>query len=154
MGKKAKAVMESGGLVSDDIVIGIIKDNIKTPECGKGFILDGFPRTVGQAEALDKMLVSEGAGKLSAVIEFKIPDEVLVERICGRWIHQASGRSYHEKFHVRRSPARVGSPALASFVLRYAALAAACAPDGAGHPLSPRRSRPRFRAGTTSRASR
>jgi len=98
MGKKAKAVMESGGLVSDDIVIGIIKDNIKSPECKKGFILDGFPRTVGQAEALDKMLVSEGAGKLNAVIEFKIPDEVLVERICGRWIHAASGRSYHEKF--------------------------------------------------------
>jgi len=106
MGKKAKAVMESGGLVSDDIVIGIIKDNIKTPECGKGFILDGFPRTVVQAEALDKMLVSEGAGKLSAVIEFKIPDEVLVERICGRWIHQASGRSYHEKFAPPKVPGK------------------------------------------------
>ena len=103
MGKKAKAVMESGGLVSDDIVIGIIKDNIKSDDCKKGFILDGFPRTVGQAESLDKMLVSEGVGKLNAVIEFKIPDEVLVERICGRWIHAASGRSYHEKFAVRSS---------------------------------------------------
>lgn len=99
MGKKAKAVMESGGLVSDDIVIGIISDNIKTPECGKGFILDGFPRTVAQAEALDKMLVEEKAGALSAVIEFKVPDETLVERIVGRLIHPASGRSYHEKFH-------------------------------------------------------
>ena len=99
MGKKAKAVMESGGLVSDDIVIGIIKDNIKTPECAKGFILDGFPRTVGQAEALEKMLKTENAGSLSAVIEFKVPDETLVERICGRLIHPASGRSYHEKFH-------------------------------------------------------
>lgn len=101
MGKKAKAVMESGGLVSDEIVIGIIKDNIKAPECSKGFILDGFPRTVKQAEALDQMLVSEKAGKLDAVIEFKIPDEVLVERICGRLIHAPSGRSYHEKFAVK-----------------------------------------------------
>lgn len=106
MGKKAKAVMESGGLVSDDIVIGIIKDNIKTPDCKKGFILDGFPRTVAQAEALDKMLVSEKAGALNAVIEFKIPDEVLVERICGRWIHAASGRSYHEKFAPPKVPGK------------------------------------------------
>ena len=101
MGKKAKAVMESGGLVSDDIVVGIIKDNIKTPECSKGFILDGFPRTVAQAESLDSMLVSERVGKIDAVLEFKVPDEILVDRICGRLIHAASGRSYHEKFAVR-----------------------------------------------------
>ncbi|KAL1503702.1 hypothetical protein AB1Y20_012175 [Prymnesium parvum] len=106
MGKKAKAVMEAGGLVSDDIVIGIIKENIKTPECAKGFILDGFPRTVKQAEALDEMLVAEKAGTLSAVIEFKIPDEVLVERICGRLVHAASGRSYHEKFAPPKVPGK------------------------------------------------
>ena len=64
-----------------------------------GFILDGFPRTVKQAEALDAMLKSESLGKIDQVIEFKVPDEVLVERICGRLIHQASGRSYHVKFH-------------------------------------------------------
>jgi len=98
MGKRAKAVMESGGLVSDDIVIGIIKDNIKTPDCSNGFILDGFPRTVEQAKSLDGMLVSEKCGSIDAVIEFKVPDEVLVERICGRMIHAPSGRSYHTKF--------------------------------------------------------
>ena len=98
---KAKALMESGGLVGDDIVVGIIKDNIKSPECANGFILDGFPRTVPQAEMLGEMLETEKLGKIDAVIEFKIPDETLVERICGRLIHAPSGRSYHEKFAVR-----------------------------------------------------
>ena len=94
MGLRAKAVMESGGLVSDDIVVGIIKENIKSPECKKGFILDGFPRTTVQAEKLDEMLIAERVGKIDHVLEFKIPDEVLVERICGRLIHAPSGRSY------------------------------------------------------------
>ena len=104
MGKKAKAVMEAGGLVSDDIVVGIIKENIHAPECKNGFILDGFPRTVGQAKTLDEMLVSEKVGTNGAVIEFKIPDELLVERICGRLVHAASGRSYHEKFAPPKVP--------------------------------------------------
>jgi len=97
IGKKAKAVMDSGGLVSDEIVIGIIKDAIKAPECKKGFILDGFPRTVVQAQKLDEML-GESKNSLDAATSFEIPDEVLVERVEGRWIHPASGRSYHTKF--------------------------------------------------------
>ena len=112
MGMKAKALMESGGLVGDDIVVGIIKDNIKSPECANGFILDGFPRTVPQAEMLGEMLETEKLGKIDAVIEFKIPDETLVERICGRLIHAPSGRSYHEKFAVRLPTRRHPPPAL------------------------------------------
>lgn len=75
VGLKAKAVMESGGLVSDEIVIGIIKEAIQRPACNKGFILDGFPRTVEQAKKLDSML-SESNDKLDKAIEFNIPDEV------------------------------------------------------------------------------
>lgn len=104
MGKKADAVMKAGGLVSDDIVVGIIRENIQSPDCAKGFILDGFPRTVPQAEMLDKMLVENRVGKINNVLEFKVPDEVLVERICGRLIHLASGRSYHVKFAPPKVP--------------------------------------------------
>lgn len=102
IGKKAQAVMKAGGLVSDDIVIGIIKDRIQEPDCRFGFILDGFPRTLKQAQALDAMLAKEGAF-VTRVIELEVPDDVLEERICGRWIHKNSGRSYHVKFAPPKS---------------------------------------------------
>ena len=98
MGKKAKAVMDRGELVSDDIVVGIIKDNLNAPQCEKGFVLDGFPRTVRQAEMLDELLAKDGK-KIDHVINFACPDDVLVERITGRRVHPASGRSYHVKFN-------------------------------------------------------
>jgi adenylate kinase len=80
IGKKAEAIMKSGGLVSDEIVIGIIADRIEEPDCAKGFILDGFPRTLKQADALGELLTSKGK-KLDAVIEIKVDDTILVSRI-------------------------------------------------------------------------
>jgi adenylate kinase len=94
--------MKAGGLVSDDIVIGIIRDRISEPDCKFGFILDGFPRTLVQAIALDKMLAEEGA-VVTKVIELHVPDSVLEERICGRWVHKGSGRSYHVKYAPPKS---------------------------------------------------
>jgi len=98
MGKAAQAVMAAGGLVGDDIVVGIIKENLNTPACRAGFILDGFPRTVRQAEMLDEILAKQG-GKIQAVVNFQVPDDLLVERVVGRRVHPASGRSYHVKFN-------------------------------------------------------
>jgi len=102
VGMKAKKIMSEGGLVSDDIVMGIIKDRIAEPDCSKGFILDGFPRTIAQAEQLDALL-ARSCQKVNSVIELNVPDSILEERICGRWIHKASGRSYHVKFNPPKS---------------------------------------------------
>jgi adenylate kinase len=97
VGVRAKHVMESGGLVSDDIVIAIIADRIKEDDCRQGFILDGFPRTIEQARALDAMLAKQGE-VVSLVMAFDVDPKILEERICGRWIDSVSGRSYHTKF--------------------------------------------------------
>jgi adenylate kinase len=97
VGLEAKGVMNSGGLVSDELVVKVIRDRIQAADCNRGFILDGFPRTVGQAKQLDALLLQTGES-VSFVVALEVPDEVLTERICGRWIHKASGRSYHVKF--------------------------------------------------------
>lgn len=109
VGMKAKELMAAGKLVGDDIVIGIIKDRIQEPDCAKGFILDGFPRTLGQAKAIDKLL-KEGGENVNSVISLDIPDAVLEERICGRWIHKKSGRSYHVKFAPPKSLPQGATP--------------------------------------------
>ena len=97
VGLKAKAVMEAGGLVSDDIVIGIISDRIDEPDCANGFILDGFPRTLAQAAALEELLKAKGKA-LNAVIEIRVDDDKLVERITGRFTCGACGEGYHDSF--------------------------------------------------------
>lgn len=92
-GLKAKEAMDSGALVSDDIVIGILKDRIAADDCKKGFILDGFPRTVPQAEALDAMGVT-----IDKVIEISVPDETIKQRVSGRRVCSGCGATYHVEF--------------------------------------------------------
>ena len=98
LGKQAKAVMDAGGLVSDEIIIGIVKERLTKDDCKKGFILDGFPRTVEQADALSKILEELGI-KLTRVLNIHVPAEDLIERAVGRRICKKCGATYHVKFN-------------------------------------------------------
>jgi adenylate kinase len=94
LGLAAKKIMDEGGLVSDDIIIGLVKDRLKQPDCASGYLFDGFPRTVPQADAM-----KEAGVAIDYVLEIDVPDQAIVERMSGRRVHPASGRSYHVKFN-------------------------------------------------------
>ncbi|OWQ46887.1 adenylate kinase [Roseateles sp. L2-2] len=94
LGIAAKKVMDAGGLVSDELIINLVKERIAQPDCAKGFLFDGFPRTIPQADAM------KAAGvKLDYVLEIDVPDSAIVERMSGRRVHTGSGRTYHTKFN-------------------------------------------------------
>jgi adenylate kinase len=97
LGKKAKAIMDRGELVPDELMVGLIERRIAEPDCAKGFILDGFPRTEAQAKALDQMLAKIGR-KLDRVIEMEVDETALTERIVGRFTCARCGTGYHDKF--------------------------------------------------------
>ena len=94
LGIAAKKVMDSGGLVGDDIIIGLVKERLAQPDCANGFLFDGFPRTIVQADAMKAASVN-----LDIVLEIDVPDEAIIERMSGRRVHLASGRTYHLKFN-------------------------------------------------------
>jgi adenylate kinase len=101
LGLEAKKVMDAGQLVSDDIILGLVKERLKHADCAKGYLYDGFPRTIPQAEAMK----AAGVG-LDYVLEIDVPDDEIIARMSGRRVHPASGRSYHVKFNPPRVEGR------------------------------------------------
>ena len=98
-GKKAKSIMDAGGLVPDDIILALVRERIAQPDCGPGFLFDGFPRTLPQAEAVRRSGV-----EIDAIVEIRVPDESIVDRMSGRRIHLPSGRTYHVTHNPPKTP--------------------------------------------------
>jgi len=94
LGKKAKELMDAGALVSDDVIIGLVKDRIQESDCENGFLFDGFPRTIPQADAM-----KDAGVPIDAVVDIDVPDEEIIKRMSGRRVHLASGRTYHIVFN-------------------------------------------------------
>jgi adenylate kinase len=94
LGIAAKKIMDSGGLVSDDIIIGLVKDRLTQPDCSKGYLFDGFPRTIPQAQAM-----KDAGVPIDYVLEIDVPFDAIIDRMSGRRVHPASGRTYHIKFN-------------------------------------------------------
>lgn len=101
LGIEAKKVMDAGGLVSDEIILGLVKERIQQPDCANGFLFDGFPRTIPQAEALKAQGI-----KLDYVVEIDVPDDEIIKRMSGRRVHVASGRTYHVIFNPPKVPGK------------------------------------------------
>jgi adenylate kinase len=101
LGLKAKEYMDAGKLVPDDVIIGLVKERIKQADCQKGFLFDGFPRTIPQADAM-----KEAAVPIEAVVDINVPDEEIIKRMSGRRVHLASGRTYHIIFNPPKEPGK------------------------------------------------
>ena len=106
LGQRAKKVIDSGQLVDDATILELVRERLQAPDCGRGYLLDGFPRTIPQAEAM-----RDGGVRVDYVLEIDVPPEEIVSRMSGRRVHLGSGRSYHVKFNRRRSRAGTTSPA-------------------------------------------
>jgi len=99
LGLAAKKVMDSGALVSDDIIIGLVQERLREADCARGYLFDGFPRTIPQADAM-----KDASVRIDHVLEIDVPDAAIVERMSGRWVHLPSGRTYHVRFNPPRRP--------------------------------------------------
>lgn len=101
LGTEAKKVMDAGGLVSDEIIIGLVRDRLQQPDCASGYLFDGFPRTIPQADAM-----KDAGVRIDHVLEIDVPDSAIIERITGRRVHPSSGRTYHVRFNPPRVEGR------------------------------------------------